>query len=1028
MRLPLHSSSTALGRRLFTGALALICFIAGPGIHAGEAASTAVITGTVTNKITGNGLEGATVEIAALGLRTLVDQTGRYLLPGVPPGQHQLRVSYTGLDSQSSPVNVGAGQRATRDFELTGSIYLMDAFTVAGEKEGNAAAITAQRNADNLKNVVAMDAYGNLPNLNATELAIRLPGVTFANPGDEVVEVVSVRGMGGGMTTITIDGGLMSSFSAQNRQTRMTAFTGAMFEQLEVIKGHTPDKGADSLGGTVNFKTRSPLSMREKRRISYNLSVTTIPSWVEQVQMRERHHTHPLFNAAYQEKFKVFGSSEDNLAVSVNAFYSENAFGFFRTQRDYQQTNNQPAYLWDYRTTDNYNNRKQMSLNTKWDYRVSVNSLLKLNLIINDAPEPMRRQYQTRAFAGSATTNPSATTGIVPGAFDRRVTTVRANPPAANANPGTTPTAAIDVTSTLINRNQRLRHADIGGEHRLGRFDLDWAALYSLTRYRTLGAEGALVNRIGGVPFIGPSGQTGSATNTIVGPRGERGVGWILDRRESELYPQFIQNGGLDFTNPANYRPTQNGLTSNAGDLQQHRVRDIRGNVRYRLPIESFTAYLKSGGQVREQTVSIWQHRRRWSYLGRNALPTDPSIITWDRRHSGRQIPVWEAAEFIQNGQPTDPSLWREDRYFHESNKFTGNTRVQETVYAGYLMTQGRIGQNGFLGGVRYERTDTVAKAYRRNRRLSTAAEQLADPVGAALRDYGNNWEVLPGSYDDFFPSLHLWRDVTPDLKIRAAWSTSFGRPSMANALPTVTINETSQLINTGNPALLPQSAKNWDVNVEYYFKHSGSLSIGWFHKTISDYIVNNVEVGTVGDGPDNGFDGEYVGFTERTWMNVGTAVAQGWEFSYLQQLRFLPGVLKGLSLNTNYTIIDTHGDFGTLGAYRSNGQVPGFIPRTANVRLSWRYRKLGLSALYNYTTTHIRSFNATQPSRNQYMFKRELFNLGADYDLRPNLKLTIDVSNAFNEPQRYYRGIPDQLETFLMQGPKYTIGLQGRF
>jgi hypothetical protein len=42
-----------------------------------------------------------------------------------------------------------------------------------------------------------------------------------------------------------------------------------MFDQLELIKGHTPDKGADSLGGTINLKSRSPLSMREKRRVTY---------------------------------------------------------------------------------------------------------------------------------------------------------------------------------------------------------------------------------------------------------------------------------------------------------------------------------------------------------------------------------------------------------------------------------------------------------------------------------------------------------------------------------------------------------------------------------------------------------------------------------------------------------------------------------------------------------------------------------------------------------------------------------------
>ena len=74
----------------------------------------------------------------------------------------------------------------------------------------------------------------------------------------------------------------MSSFSAQGRTTRMTAFTGAMFESLELTKGQTPDRPVDSLGGSVNFKTRSPLSMREKRRLSYNFQYRTAPSFTEQ--------------------------------------------------------------------------------------------------------------------------------------------------------------------------------------------------------------------------------------------------------------------------------------------------------------------------------------------------------------------------------------------------------------------------------------------------------------------------------------------------------------------------------------------------------------------------------------------------------------------------------------------------------------------------------------------------------------------------------------------------------------------------
>jgi iron complex outermembrane receptor protein len=325
-----------------------------------------------------------------LGRSVLADHTGRFVLTGVPAGTHEIVASYTGLDSGRSSVVVTAGGRSTHDFDLTAGVYRLAAFTVSGEREGTAAAITAQRNAEHVKNVVAMDTYGNLPNLNATELALRLPGVAGI-PGDEVVEGVTIRGMSLGLNTITIDGGMMSSFQAMTRQTRMTAFTGAMFEQLEFIKGHTPDMGADSLGGTINFRTRSPLSMKEKRRVSYHLSARFVPSFTEQIPLRRDHPSHPLFNASYQEVFSVGGEAR-NLGVAVNLFYSENAFGNFRATRDFENTLATPAYLWDYRTEDNFNNRKQASLSAKFDYRLSLHTKLTLNLIYNDAFEPARRR------------------------------------------------------------------------------------------------------------------------------------------------------------------------------------------------------------------------------------------------------------------------------------------------------------------------------------------------------------------------------------------------------------------------------------------------------------------------------------------------------------------------------------------------------------------------------------------------------------------------------------------------------------
>jgi TonB-dependent receptor len=1004
------------------------------------AQGTAVISGIVTNKTTGNGLIGAKVEIPRLNASTLVDNTGRYLL-NVPAGTHELVVTYTGMDEQRVTVTASVGQPAVRNFDMTSGVLMLDAFKVASEKAGLSAALTQQRNADNLKNIASMDALADLPNMNATELAIRLPGVTFGDPGDEVVEQISVRGMGAGMTSITIDGGGMSSFGAAGRTTRMTAFTGNMFESLELTKGQTPDRPVDSLGGGVNFKTRSPLNMREKRRITVNMTGRMAPSFTEQVPLREARRSHMLFNGSYIEKFAVFGSDTENLAVSVNAFYSENAFGFFRTVRDYQQVNTQPAYLWDYRTTDNYNNRKQQSLSTKWDFRLSRNSLLKLNLIYNDAPEPMRRQYTTRAFAGSQTTVPNATTsGVVPG-FTDRITTVRAVPTAANATSNTTAPALIDVTSTLINRDQRLRHMDFGGEHTLDRLEIDWGGLWSRTRYRFLGAEGSLVNRIGNVPLVGPNGRrndvVGTATSpldNITGPNGETGVGWVLDRTQSDLYPRFIQNGGLDFTNPANYRPTVNGLSTQSGNLQIDFIREAKANFRFRLPIEAdgVVAYLKTGGSIRDHDVEMALRGRQWSYIGRTALPTDPSILLWDTVKTGRRIPTWEGAQFIQNGQPTNPALWEENRYFHETQKLGSSYKVNEVITGSYIMTQGRIGRTGFLGGVRREVTDTSAFARVRSRSaLTSALERVQDPVGSAQKDFRVPFENK-GSYGQSFPSIHLNHDITPNIKARGSWTTGFGRPALTNALPGLTITEPTASapgrVTIGNPALLPQKAKNWDFSVEFYLPHSSTFSIGWFHKTINDFILNNREVGQVPDGLDNGFDGEYAGFTIVQNINGGTAIAQGWEASYIQQFRFLPGLLRTLRLNANFTLINAHGTYGGT-TYLKNAQVNGFIPRTGNLNLGWDYKKFGISASYNYTSESIRNvYNVAQPSRNRYLEAREIVNLNLRYQLPRNMTATFGVSNLFNEPQRYYRSVVDQLETFLIQGTTITAGLEARF
>jgi iron complex outermembrane receptor protein len=179
--------------------------------------------------------------------------------------------------------------------------------------------------------------------------------------------------------------------------------------------------------------------------------------------------------------------------------------------------------------------------------------------------------------------------------------------------------------------------------------------------------------------------------------------------------------------------------------------------------------------------------------------------------------------------------------------------------------------------------------------------------------------------------------------------------------------------------------------------------------------------------GPDNGYNGEYEGFTRLNSANAGTAIVQGWEFSYQQQFTFLPGLLRGLSGSVNYTILNTHGDFGGT-VYRRTGQIAGFIPRAGNAGLSWRHRGFSARILYNFTGEHITSYSATSPALNLYRFARKTTSLGLAYQLKSAVSLTLDVANLFNEPQRIYVANPDRMQTTIINFITVTAGVSGRF
>jgi iron complex outermembrane receptor protein len=236
-----------------------------------------------------------------------------------------------------------------------------------------------------------------------------------------------------------------------------------------------------------------------------------------------------------------------------------------------------------------------------------------------------------------------------------------------------------------------------------------------------------------------------------------------------------------------------------------------------------------------------------------------------------------------------------------------------------------------------------------------------------------------------------------------------------------------AETVTAGNPAVGPQFAKNIDVKLEYYFKNSGVFTLGVYDKKITDYILNR-GLGNVPSGPDNGFEGDFAGFTITAPSNAGDATVRGWEADYRQRLVFLPGVLKGLTFAANYTWLEATGRFtGTVPI--ATNDVVGFIPRTGNARLVYNNRKFGASAVLNYTGEHIHGLSPLTPAANRF-YRKDLVrvNAGVSYKWRPEVQFYLDVNNIFEEDIVAYRYIPSRIRQVIFSGRTINIGVSGQF
>jgi TonB-dependent receptor len=192
---------------------------------------------------------------------------------------------------------------------------------------------------------------------------------------------------------------------------------------------------------------------------------------------------------------------------------------------------------------------------------------------------------------------------------------------------------------------------------------------------------------------------------------------------------------------------------------------------------------------------------------------------------------------------------------------FTVDRRISEKTLSPYLQVSATTdlfdNPAHLVAGFRYEHTliDSEALVPIPNGTSWDAANEFYIAY-SGVQDFSR----FKGGYEHWLPAIDF--DISPlrDVKLRASYSHTITRPDYGSLQGGLTLDSQFRIAfgtgSRGNPGLLPFKSKNIDLSAEWYYAPASYVSVGFFHKDVSNFIAQDritqtaFELRTVAGGP----------------------------------------------------------------------------------------------------------------------------------------------------------------------------------
>ncbi|MFT4248108.1 MAG: TonB-dependent receptor [Pseudomonas sp.] len=889
-------------------------------------------------------------------------------------------------------MQVAAAQEAPASRTDTDPATTLDAVLVSGYRQSVERATDLKRDAVLLRDSIVADDIASFPDTNLAESLQRIPGVAITRDAGEGRQI-SLRGLGAEFTRVRLNGmdALSTSTSTdarggtnRSRGFDFNIFASELFNRIDVTKSSDAQTGEGGIAGTVDLHTPRPfdypgfklaasaggLYQENSRKTSPRTAFLISNTFADG-------RFGALFSAAYSRRQTVeYGSSTvrwasggwnlDNVADSVDASLVERLNGSGDDKLFYSRFNRYDVYDYD---------QKRTGLTGALQFQATDDTLFNLDLAYGRL-RTERREYHIDASSFSRTNALGLyNTGI-------KETTIN----------------ALEVSGNDI----------VYGDY--GNVDIRSDTMQNLatTTYRqaVLSMNSDINER------LHVDAMVGFQDSRLDNPKDNdlfffsQNQDFSIDYRDNSRIP--VMTYGFDTTDPSEYFldiiRLRHGGTSN-------RFNTAKLDVSYTL---SDALTLKAGADAHSQTYSsIYYSSDFTDQRGRSVADISTLLPYHFASGSGVSgvLDRWLVADLDSafdtlGAAGYAPALDYGNTWSVSEKPINLYTQLDWDSELAGMRWRGNI-------GVRYSHTRLASSGY------------VSDGT-----DY--SWETLERSYNDVLPSFNSALNLREDLIWRLGANRNITRPSLASLAPNGSVNSLNRTVSVGNPGLDPFRTDAIDTSLEWYFNRSGMLALGLFYKKIDAFIVSTTTTRSYAESgyPLSLINQEVVtadqDFSFTQPVNGEGTHLKGAEIAYQQALDFLPGALRNLGVQLNYTWADARIDVDTTGnGDYVNTLLPGLSRSTVNGTLYWENERFSARVSGTYRDRYVTSVPGGNGNSENGVNDSLYVDLSLQYRFRPGWTLLLQGNNLTDEAEDLYTDRSNRVYSYTKAGRQYFLGVR---